>query len=70
MENTSKQRDPRRDPRPGDVLKDDMGIHMVCRRTSDSVAFARPCWTEIAKISLSLWRKHTPASTEVLHVAE
>jgi hypothetical protein len=64
------QRDPRKDPRPGDLLRDEMGVHMVCRRTDDGVAFARPCWDEIAVITLSMWRKHTPKSTEVLYVAE
>lgn len=68
-ERRTKVRDPRKDPQPGDVLSDCLGLHFVVQRQPELVTFIRPGWDTAHSISLRDWKKWTPKSTEVLHVA-
>lgn len=62
-----KNRDARKDPQPGDVFIDDMGVHMVCRRDRSTVTFARPMWKELHTVTLRSWRYYTPKNTEIIY---
>ena len=67
----SDERDPRRDPRPGDVTKNGSDVMLVVRRSDDIVwwAWSGQRWNDLCSTPIELWEKYSK-NEEVLHVSE
>ena len=63
------QRDPRKDPRPGDVLRDENGMQFVSEQGEAGVAFFRVGWKRPEWTTLGSWIAFS-ATDEVIHVAD
>jgi signal peptidase I len=66
-----RQRDPRKDPRPGDVTRDRDGVALVVRVTPEEVYWAvqDQLSDELRSLDTGLWISLSQTD-EVLHVAE
>lgn len=62
-------RDPRKDPAPGDLLRDEFGSMMVVSVAGAKVRFCRVHALSIFDSSIAEWRIYSVAD-EVLHVAD